>query len=552
MTPKRCFFPRMGLYSQASSKHRVNPKGVKLSGKTDDDIEDLYRIAMEEDEEWYNDFMKNVMGEEDQSISAKKDSFQSAQIGKDEKNEKNEPFKATENEKKTKNEKNEPFKSSQNDVILEKKRPKDTGAAERKGLNIESDRSEKRGVSVRRENRDKAGDQNGNITDERVFVQYVGIDGYNTRKDIQDVTSLGYSKAEISMLRADALDLILEDEIPIPKSGVPTQWTVRDRREREVKIVKRKTTNSPVSQSRGESAIRDRQNMSEKNRDPNRRSRSRDRKSNKSRVRSSSSKRNRQNNIEPSASVWMDVETFKRKLRKEAELRLLILGPDWEEWVKGESDWRLNLYKKWLLIVEEGIGDDPFEDISYAPREVTSSSPVRRSKARRTPNSRGVKSERSRRYDTENEYKRYAKRTPATTRRDRIGNSDSISRRPPRSRENRLQRRSMPEGQTDDIYSDSTSSSLENRRGRSTRRNLNRIDSPDDNRISSQRRMKRQKTRSEGRADFDQPRANEDRSNRSERTNRRNPGETDGTGKRNIEILSVQEEICNESDIERE
>lgn len=75
-----------------------------------------------------------------------------------------------------------------------------------------------------------------------------------------------------------------------------------------------------------------------------------------------------------SSSIWMDIPTFKQYLRTEAELRLAILGPDWEDWVKGESDWRLNLYKSWLDVVDNGVGDDVFEGISYAPADMRTSS----------------------------------------------------------------------------------------------------------------------------------------------------------------------------------
>ncbi len=82
----------------------------------------------------------------------------------------------------------------------------------------------------------------------------------------------------------------------------------------------------------------------------------------------------------------MDIPTFKQYLRREAELRLSILGPDWEEWVRGESDWRLNLYKGWLELIDEGFGGDIFEDISYAPPEMRSRSrssiPMERRKRR--------------------------------------------------------------------------------------------------------------------------------------------------------------------------
>ena len=52
--------------------------------------------------------------------------------------------------------------------------------------------------------------------------------------------------------------------------------------------------------------------------------------------------------------------------------------------MKGESDWRLNLYKKWLNVVDNGIGDDMFEDISYAPpSERRTAMPPRRKRPRR-------------------------------------------------------------------------------------------------------------------------------------------------------------------------
>ena len=47
----------------------------------------------------------------------------------------------------------------------------------------------------------------------------------------------------------------------------------------------------------------------------------------------------------------MDVETFTSYLQKEAQLRLLILGPSWSDAVKDESRWRLKIYKNWLAIV---------------------------------------------------------------------------------------------------------------------------------------------------------------------------------------------------------
>ena len=50
------------------------------------------------------------------------------------------------------------------------------------------------------------------------------------------------------------------------------------------------------------------------------------------------------------------MDTFRKLLRTEAELRLRILGEDWAPTVKQESDWRLNLYKDWLWTLHDGVG----------------------------------------------------------------------------------------------------------------------------------------------------------------------------------------------------
>jgi hypothetical protein len=58
----------------------------------------------------------------------------------------------------------------------------------------------------------------------------------------------------------------------------------------------------------------------------------------------------------PNSPIWVDIDTFRDLLRSEAELRLRILGEDWVEIVKEESNWRLSLYKEWLWMLHKGIG----------------------------------------------------------------------------------------------------------------------------------------------------------------------------------------------------
>lgn len=65
---------------------------------------------------------------------------------------------------------------------------------------------------------------------------------------------------------------------------------------------------------------------------------------------------------------WMDLPMFKDFLRKEAQFRLKILGPDWKESVLDESRWRYDLYKTWLQMIDEGVGENPLYTYTDKPR----------------------------------------------------------------------------------------------------------------------------------------------------------------------------------------
>jgi len=70
----------------------------------------------------------------------------------------------------------------------------------------------------------------------------------------------------------------------------------------------------------------------------------------------------------PPNKFWMDLPTFRDFLRKEAQLRLKILGPDWKETVLDESRWRYDLYKTWLTMLDEGVGgENPLYEYSERP-----------------------------------------------------------------------------------------------------------------------------------------------------------------------------------------
>jgi hypothetical protein len=79
---------------------------------------------------------------------------------------------------------------------------------------------------------------------------------------------------------------------------------------------------------------------------------------------------------------WMDLPTFRDFLRKEAQFRLQILGPDWKESVLDESRWRYDLYKTWLTMLDEGVGENPLYEYGDRP-DGRRSSPQPRSRGER-------------------------------------------------------------------------------------------------------------------------------------------------------------------------
>ena len=86
----------------------------------------------------------------------------------------------------------------------------------------------------------------------------------------------------------------------------------------------------------------------------------------------------------PPNKFWMDLPTFRDFLRKEAQFRLQILGPDWKESVLDESRWRYDLYKTWLTMLDEGVGENPLYEYGDRPR-----GPAERRRSSPQPRSRG-------------------------------------------------------------------------------------------------------------------------------------------------------------------
>ena len=92
------------------------------------------------------------------------------------------------------------------------------------------------------------------------------------------------------------------------------------------------------------------------------------------------------------------MKDFKKALKKESELRLDILGPWASDVVKEEASWRLDLYRGWLQMLADGVGEPVFEEgeVEY-PWNTEMEPPRRRKRRRSTGEEKGGERRRKRR-----------------------------------------------------------------------------------------------------------------------------------------------------------
>ena len=204
---------------------------------------------------------------------------------------------------------------------------------------------------------------NEKIAPERIaLLRYVDKGGRRKVLNVKVLLDLGYRLSEIQKLRSIAVEKIVKSGLQRPNEGIPKKWTViADSPEISVvrKSIKAKRSNSNESARRRTRFRRKRaRELTFPDSGMRREFDSRGRK--KMRV-------SKQESIDSFRSTddenfWMDAETFTSFLRKEAQLRLSILGPSWSDAVKGESRWRLKIYKNWLGLVSAPKRRKPVRD----------------------------------------------------------------------------------------------------------------------------------------------------------------------------------------------
>ena len=88
-------------------------------------------------------------------------------------------------------------------------------------------------------------------------------------------------------------------------------------------------------------------------------------------------------NYDENSGFWMNLPTFRSFLRREAQMRLSVLGPRWSEAVKEESRWRLEVYRRWLRLFKN---DD--DHLRLKMRTNTKTLRTERSHRKQTENNR--------------------------------------------------------------------------------------------------------------------------------------------------------------------
>jgi hypothetical protein len=81
---------------------------------------------------------------------------------------------------------------------------------------------------------------------------------------------------------------------------------------------------------------------------------------------------------DPNSPIWVDIETFRGLMRKEAEFRMQFMGDDWAPTIKQENNWRTELYKNWLWALNNGVGESIVPPSRYERARRNNKSSIKR------------------------------------------------------------------------------------------------------------------------------------------------------------------------------
>jgi len=303
-------------------------------------IQNAYKAAMEEDEEWYNEFVANILQSQPSTPSSTKSSM--TQTLKED--EENDELDIAESNFLSMEEKSNAGDTTILELSTENKGEEDKYKTNDEIPTMESKDDELYTIPPMEE------------ADQDEFVDSLVI----TESQLNQLQELGYSLEECQALAMDAMDIILQDSIQRPSSGIPPRWKSGNEIVHE-DLVDDDTYDDEDDEDELEEDENEIPSVNYSSAKYTNSKRSPPQPERRNRRRTRAPKRQSiayENDSEFENKFWPSQSTFQNYLRREAQLRLAILGPSWKDLVKSESEWRLDLYKEWLRVLEDGLGDD--------------------------------------------------------------------------------------------------------------------------------------------------------------------------------------------------
>lgn len=265
--------------------------------------------------------------------------------------------------------------------------------ADRKNLAVEKVRK----VEENNDDTERREFAGSNATEQIVVYRDLSTNRLMT-KSILEVAKLGYDvQLDIPVLKADVMALIIENNMQKPARGIPSHWKVTrnqknmpensvqlvsvEEAEQMLKLETERKAHATVNQDKAKESTRPGQEGSKQQEVPDSKMRSR-RLARETRMKQEQDSDTRGDPPPPPGPVWVDIDTFRGLLRRENEFRINILGNDWKDTVKMEGKWRLGLYKQWLWALSNGR-DTGIMPTRLPPRSSSTTSPLTKGSSKR-------------------------------------------------------------------------------------------------------------------------------------------------------------------------
>ena len=190
-----------------------------------------------------------------------------------------------------------------------------------------------------------------------------------------EMSSLGYSREDISSIKPSVRLVILERSVQRPRKELPRKWlrTGEDGQPVAARSAPPKAATGGRSKraaGEGPSVAWSGRPLSEDEQRAAARLREKSREISTNLRRASPSSSAYEGESGP-PSFWPDKREFQNMLIDESRWRIDLIGGWVTPFVRAETKWRYGLYKNWLTFLDEGLGDgyDVMPD-SFAPSEV--------------------------------------------------------------------------------------------------------------------------------------------------------------------------------------